>query len=119
MNASGSRDIYIAAHAQSIEGLSKDESDALIKKVLDHVTQKKYTTSVEWRSSSDMIIWDHRCVLHRANGGTFERGYKRDLRRTTVQDDSSTARGRHEVADTDSWVVNQAAARAARQTKVN
>ncbi|EXJ62758.1 alpha-ketoglutarate-dependent 2,4-dichlorophenoxyacetate dioxygenase [Cladophialophora yegresii CBS 114405] len=115
---SGRRNIYIAAHSHSIEGLPKEESDALIKKLLDHVTQKKYTTSVEWKNPSDMIIWDNRCTLHRANGGTFEGKYKRDLRRTTVHDDSSTAWGLNEKQDTDDWVVNHSATKAAAQTQV-
>ena len=34
-------------------------------------------------------------------------------------DDSSTAWGLNEVADTDNWVVNQSATRSAGQTKVN
>ncbi len=114
---SGRRNIYIAAHSYSIEGLPKDESNALIKKLLDHVTQKKNTVSCEWNNISDMIIWDNRCTLHRANGGAFEGKYKRDLRRTTVHDDSSTAWGLNEVAETDSWVVNHQATRAAGQTK--
>jgi len=37
--------------------------------------------------------WETRCVQHRAAGGTFEGRYKRDLRRTTVHDDSPTAWG--------------------------
>ncbi|OQU99683.1 hypothetical protein CLAIMM_05283 [Cladophialophora immunda] len=114
---SGRRNIYIAAHSHHIEGIPKEESDALIKKLLDHITQKKYTTSVEWKNPSDMIIWDNRCTLHRANGGAFEGKYKRDLRRTTVHDDSSTAWGLNEVEDTENWVVNHDATRAAGQTK--
>lgn len=33
------------------------------------------------------------CVMHRAGKGTFAGKYKRDLRRTTVHDSSSTAWG--------------------------
>jgi alpha-ketoglutarate-dependent 2,4-dichlorophenoxyacetate dioxygenase len=116
---SGRRNIYIAAHSHSIEGLPKEESDALIKRLLDHITQEKYTTSVEWKNVSDMIIWDNRCTLHKANGGSFEGKYKRDLRRTTVHDDSPTAWGLNEVVgDPENWVVNRDATRSAGQTKV-
>ncbi|KAL2393257.1 Alpha-ketoglutarate-dependent 2,4-dichlorophenoxyacetate dioxygenase [Exophiala dermatitidis] len=115
---SGRRNIYIAAHSHSIVGLPKDKSDELIKMLLDHVTQPKYTISVEWKNPSDMIIWDNRCTLHKANGGAFEGRYRRDLRRTAVHDDSSTAWGLNEVEDTDKWVVNRDATRAAGQVKV-
>jgi alpha-ketoglutarate-dependent 2,4-dichlorophenoxyacetate dioxygenase len=109
---SGRRNIYIAAHAHHIEGISKEESDALIKKLLDHVTRKTNTISVDWRQASDTIIWDNRCTLNKANGGSFEGKYRRDLRRTTVHDDSSTALGLNEVEnDTEKWIVNHAATR--------
>lgn len=116
---SGRRNIYIAAHAHHVEGVSKEKSDQLIKTLLEHVTQKKNTVSIEWKNPSDMIIWDNRCTLHKANGGSFEGKYRRDLRRTTVHDDSSTAWGLNEVEpDTAKWVVNHAATKSAGMTKV-
>ncbi|KAK5195894.1 hypothetical protein LTR92_004835 [Exophiala xenobiotica] len=108
-----------SAHAHHIEGISKEESDALIKKLLDHVTRKTNTISVDWRQASDTIIWNNRCTLNKANGGSFEGKYRRDLRRTTVHDDSSTAWGLNEVEnDTEKWIVNHAATKAAGMTKV-
>ncbi|KAK5273023.1 hypothetical protein LTR96_002655 [Exophiala xenobiotica] len=116
---SGRRNISVAAHAHHIEGISKEESDALIKKLLDHVTRKTNTISVDWRQASDTIIWNNRCTLNKANGGSFEGKYRRDLRRTTVHDDSSTAWGLNEVEnDTEKWIVNHAATKAAGMTKV-
>ncbi|KAL6250467.1 hypothetical protein RBB50_002769 [Rhinocladiella similis] len=116
---SGRRNIYIAAHSHHVEGIPKEESDALIKKLLDHVTQKANTVSVEWKQPSDMIIWDNRSTLHKANGGAFEGKYRRDLRRTTVHDDSSTAWGLNPVEeDTEKWVVNHAATKSAAMTRV-
>lgn len=116
---SGRMNIYIAAHSHSIEGLPKEESDALIKKLLDHVTQSKYIYSSEWRNKTDMIIWDNRCTLHRANGGAYEGKYRRDLRRTTVHDTSPTAWGLNKVVhNTEDWVVNHGATAAAANTVV-
>lgn len=112
------RNIYIAAHSHSIEGLPKEKSEELIKTLLDHVTQNKYTVSVEWKNPTDMVIWDNRSTLHRANGGSFEGRYRRDLRRTTVHDDSGTAWGLNEVADTEEWIVNRAATKAAGEVTV-
>jgi alpha-ketoglutarate-dependent 2,4-dichlorophenoxyacetate dioxygenase len=94
--ASNRMNLYIAAHAHHIEGLEKEESDQLLKSLLDHTTQEKYTISVPWENVGDMIIWDNTCVLHRAGGGTFAGKYRRDLRRTTVHDASSTAWGLNE-----------------------
>ncbi|KAF2187324.1 alpha-ketoglutarate-dependent 2,4-dichlorophenoxyacetate dioxygenase [Zopfia rhizophila CBS 207.26] len=85
--------LYIAAHAHHVEGVSKEKSDELLRTLLEHATQEKYRISVPWENVNDLIIWDNTCVLHRAGGGTFQGKYKRDLRRTTVHDASSTAWG--------------------------
>lgn len=89
--------LYIAAHAHHVEGIPKAESDTLVKELLDHCTQEKYTFSVKWENEGDMIIWDNTCCMHRS--GKFEGGYVRDMRRTTVHDGSSTAWGVNRVGE--------------------
>jgi alpha-ketoglutarate-dependent 2,4-dichlorophenoxyacetate dioxygenase len=73
--------------------MSNEESNALIKKLLDHVSSPKYRCTIAWEQESDMIIWDNTCVMHRATGGSYEGKYRRDMRRTTVKDMSSTKYG--------------------------
>jgi alpha-ketoglutarate-dependent 2,4-dichlorophenoxyacetate dioxygenase len=83
--------IYVAAHAHHIAGVSKLDSELILRRLPEHVSQPKYRISVPWRNVGDLIIWDNTCVLHRAGRGTYAGKYKRDLRRTTVHDASSTA----------------------------
>lgn len=94
---SGRKNLYIAAHCHHLETadgpLPEAESTALLQKLMTHVTQPKYVLSVDWLNESDMVAWDNTSVLHRATGGSFEGKYVRDMRRTTVHDDSSTAWG--------------------------
>ena len=107
---SGRMNLYIAAHCHHLEGLPQEESDALLKRLMDHATQEKYRMAVDWRNKGDLVIWDKyvvslpcyvvcancwisTCVMHRAGKGTFAGKYKRDLRRTTVHDASSQAWG--------------------------
>jgi len=90
---SGRMNLYIGAHLHHIEGVPPEKSEELISALTKHATQPKYTVEVSWEDPGDMIIWDNRCVLHRGAGGAFEGKYKRDLRRTTVHDDSPTAWG--------------------------
>ncbi|KAF2738569.1 taurine catabolism dioxygenase [Polyplosphaeria fusca] len=94
---SGRKNLYIAAHCHHLETadgpIPREESDALLKRLMDHVTQPKYVLSVDWYQNSDMVAWDNTCVMHRATGGAFEGKYIRDMRRTTVHDDSPTAWG--------------------------
>jgi len=73
------------------------DSSALIQRLNAHATQEKYVVSVQWHQPGDLIIWDNRAVLHRAGPGTFGGKYIRDLRRTTVHDDSETAWGENVV----------------------
>ncbi len=73
--------------------LPEPESTALIETLLAHATQPKYLLSVDWRDPGDVVCWDNTAVLHRAGPGTFTGKYKRDMRRTTVHDDSDFAWG--------------------------
>lgn len=92
------RTLYVAAHVHRIEGVLDEKSTELLETLIRHATQKNYTTSVAWESPRDMVIWDNRCVMHRAGGGAFEGEYVRDLRRTTVHDDNPMAWGLNETS---------------------
>ncbi|KAF2823896.1 taurine catabolism dioxygenase [Ophiobolus disseminans] len=90
--------LYLSTHCHRLETsdcvpLPKEESATLFQRLLGHVTQPKYVMSVDWLSEGDMVAWDNTCVMHRATGGSFEGKFVRDMRRTTVHDDSSTAWG--------------------------
>ena len=85
--------LYIAAHLHHIDPLAPAESKALLKRLMDHATQDRYIVSIPWINVGDMVIWDNRAVMHRAGKGTFQGRFKRDLRRTTVHDDSREAWG--------------------------
>lgn len=92
---SGRMTLYVGAHMHHIEGegVTPERSAELVKMLNEHATQEKYRVSVAWHQPGDMVIWDNRCVLHRAGKWTGGGKYKRDMRRTTVHDDSPTAWG--------------------------
>jgi len=90
---SGQMNLYLGNHCHHIEGLEKEKSDELVEKLIRHVTQEKYVVKVDWEDVGDIVAWDNTCVWHRATGGSFEGKYMRDMRRTTVHDDSPTAWG--------------------------
>jgi len=96
---SGRMNIYVAKHAHHIEGVSPEKSEQLLDTLMKHCTQPKYVVAVPWENNSDMVMWDNTCLMHRAAGGAFEGKYRRDLRRTTVHDASSTAWGLNEPVD--------------------
>jgi taurine dioxygenase len=49
--------------SQYIEGVSQEESEALLNKLWAHATQDKYKWTHEWRVG-DMLVWDNRCAQH-------------------------------------------------------
>ena len=51
---------------ESIVGMSDDEALDLVTELMTHATQKKYEYRHQWRYG-DMVIWDNRSVLHKAN----------------------------------------------------
>jgi alpha-ketoglutarate-dependent 2,4-dichlorophenoxyacetate dioxygenase len=81
----GRKALFLGAHASHIEGLPIDEGRALLREVLDHVTQPQFQYRHPWRAH-DLVIWDNRCVLHRATPYDSVR-HQRLLQRTTISGD--------------------------------
>jgi len=77
--------LFLGAHASHVEGLPLDEGRALLRALLDHVTQAPFVYRHEWEAG-DLVIWDNRCVLHRATPYDTAR-HKRLMQRTTVSGD--------------------------------
>ena len=81
----GRKSLFLGAHASHIEGMPVEEGRALLETLLDHVTQPQFCYRHEW-TEGDLVIWDNRCVLHRATPYDVGR-YKRLMQRTTVSGD--------------------------------
>lgn len=77
--------LFLGAHASHVEGLPIDEGRALLRTLLDHVTQPRFVYRHEWQEG-DLIVWDNRCVLHRATPYDTT-NHKRLMQRTTVSGD--------------------------------
>ena len=81
---SGRKTLYLASHASHILGMPVDEGRALLKELTDFATQRRFVYRHQW-TRGDVVIWDNRCVMHRAT--PFEDlAYPRDLRRTTCRE---------------------------------
>ncbi|OAL28713.1 hypothetical protein AYO22_02578 [Fonsecaea multimorphosa] len=88
----GRKTLFLAAHAKLILGWSFEESQKLIWDLIEWCTQPKYVFSMEWLDGGDMVWWDNRQSMHRANPYT-ESMTARDVRRATVIDDGPLAWG--------------------------
>jgi alpha-ketoglutarate-dependent 2,4-dichlorophenoxyacetate dioxygenase len=81
----GQRALFLGAHASHVEGLPLEEGRALLRTLLDHVTQPRFVYRHEW-VEGDLIVWDNRCVLHRATPYDTT-NHRRLMQRTTVSGD--------------------------------
>ena len=83
--ANGRRALFLGAHASHVDGLPVEEGRALLRTLLDHVAQPEFVYRHEWQEG-DLVVWDNRCVLHRATPYDTER-YQRLMQRTTIAGD--------------------------------
>ena len=85
---SGRKTLYLASHASHIVGWPMDPGRALLKELTEFSTQSRFVYQHHWLLN-DLVIWDNRCTLHRARPYD-DMGYRRDMRRTTVEDIAPT-----------------------------
>ena len=63
----GRKCAYLGDHAESIVGMPYDEGRALIDEINDLLIHPDLCYEHRW-TLGEMIVWDNRCVLHRATG---------------------------------------------------
>ncbi len=85
--------LFIGRHAYGIPGVPEAESEALLSELVDFACQSPRTYAHAWRPG-DVVIWDNRCVLHRAR--PYDYREPRVMRHTRVAGDPAT-----ELAPTD------------------
>ena len=64
-----------------VEGLSDEESDALIRSLFDHLYSGRFDYVHDWRPR-DLVIWDNRALQHAR--AAIPAGARRTLRRVSV-----------------------------------
>lgn len=65
-----------------IKNIPRDESFEVLKRIFEHQRQNRFIYTHKWKTG-DLVLWDNRCVLHRATGGY--QGYRRSLYRVTIK----------------------------------
>jgi alpha-ketoglutarate-dependent taurine dioxygenase len=61
----GRKSLFIGRHAFRIPGMDDAAAQKLLDDLLDFATQPPRTYAHQWEPG-DVMIWDNRCVLHRA-----------------------------------------------------
>ncbi len=79
--------LYIGRHAYGIPGLSEQASEQLLTDLVNFACQPPRTLQHRW-SVGDVVIWDNRCVLHRAR--PYDHRQARVMQHTRIQGDPAT-----------------------------
>jgi taurine dioxygenase len=78
----GRKLVYLGDHAESVVGMPYDEGRALIEELNALIVHPDLSYEHRWKTR-EMIVWDNRCVLHRAT--PFDEANEgRVIRRCTV-----------------------------------
>ena len=80
------KSIYInPIRIEGILGLDHKEALPLLVELLEHATAERFQYRHGWKPG-DLVIWDNRCLLHKANGD-YDMAEKRYLYRVMLQGD--------------------------------
>jgi alpha-ketoglutarate-dependent taurine dioxygenase len=80
----GIKSLYIGNHSTHILGLPEADGTALLAELLEHATQLQFVYSQRWRVG-DLVMWDNRCLLHRAVANYEADKYRRVMHRSVVR----------------------------------
>ena len=83
----GRKSLFIGRHAYRIPGLDDGEAQGLLDDLVSFACRPPRTLSHHWRAG-DVVIWDNRCVLHRARPYDFDE--PRILRHVRVAGDPAS-----------------------------
>jgi alpha-ketoglutarate-dependent taurine dioxygenase len=95
----GRKSLFIGRHAYRIPGMEDDAAQALLDGLLDEACRAPRTYAHKWRPG-DVMMWDNRCILHRANPYDYnEIRVMRHVRVAGEPDTELVVTGRDEYAD--------------------
>ncbi len=82
----GRRALYLnPIRIEAIEGMAEADALALLDTLLAHATQPAFEYRHRWRRG-DLVLWDNRCLLHKANGD-YDMDQERYLYRVMLRGD--------------------------------
>jgi taurine dioxygenase len=80
----GQKALFMGEHASHIEGRPMEEGRALLDRLTAHAVEERFVYRHKWRAG-DMLMWDNRCLLHRANPNFDAARFPRVLHRTCLR----------------------------------
>lgn len=83
----GEKSLYLGMYCSKVVDLPDVEGQQLLQSLLEHATQARFVYAHKWRPR-DLIMWDNRCLMHRAVPNYDLGKHRRILRRVVVQGDA-------------------------------
>lgn len=80
----GHKALFLGNHASHIQGMLEAEGAALLDELLEHAAQRQFVYAHRWRKG-DLVMWDNRCLLHRAVANYDMGTYRRVMHRSVVK----------------------------------
>jgi taurine dioxygenase len=80
----GCRSLYLGMYCARIIGMAEDEGRKLLDDLLAHATQPRFVYRHTWQTH-DLLLWDNRCLLHRAIPNYDIAKHRRVLQRIVVK----------------------------------
>jgi taurine dioxygenase len=66
-----------------VVGMARAESDRLLDDLIAHATEPRFQYRHQWRPG-DILIWDNRCTMHKANAD-YPEGSRREMHRLIIE----------------------------------
>ena len=80
----GAKSLFLGMYCSHVIGMAAAESRTLLDGLLEHATQERFVYTHRWQPG-DVVLWDNRCLLHRAVAN-YEMGKsRRVLQRLVVK----------------------------------
>jgi taurine dioxygenase len=80
----GRKCLFMGEHASHVDGWPVKDGRALLAGLEDHATEERFIYRHRWRPG-DLLMWDNRCLLHRADPNFDAARFPRVLHRTCLR----------------------------------
>jgi alpha-ketoglutarate-dependent taurine dioxygenase len=80
----GRKALFMGEHAAYFEGQPEEVGRFRLEKLVEHAVQERFVYRHTW-TLGDLLMWDNRCLLHRANPNFDAARFPRVLQRTCLR----------------------------------
>lgn len=80
----GRKALFMGEHAAYFEGQPEEAGRVRLEKLVEHAVQERFVYRHQWKPG-DLLMWDNRCLLHRAGTDFDAARFPRVLQRTCLR----------------------------------